>query len=255
MILRTASRASWLLLLAVTIYSVWKLADSHQENLRLSDRLKTVAEETAKNEESAAAELAEAQADLAAQKEALLTKKGEMEQFRKRASLERELVLREAAEKRKTLTAGMAKVLTRFGFSPKELETLLDDLPVEDRLPLLEQITALKAADSEEVEEPRTAEVETTPSPGDMPEKKPLPDPKTTPAESSEQASAEAEPSTEEKTKKDTSKPVSYTVKPGDTLTRVGRKFDVEVAQLMKLNGISNPNMVRVGQVLKIPQN
>ncbi len=45
-----------------------------------------------------------------------------------------------------------------------------------------------------------------------------------------------------------------YTVRSGDTLGRIAQRFRVELQDLMKLNGISNPNAIQIGQVLKIPQ-
>lgn len=44
----------------------------------------------------------------------------------------------------------------------------------------------------------------------------------------------------------------TYTVKSGDTLSGIAVKFGVTVAQLQAWNGISNPNKISVGQVLKI---
>ena len=44
----------------------------------------------------------------------------------------------------------------------------------------------------------------------------------------------------------------SYKVQPGDTLSSIARKNGTSASSLMKTNGISNPNKLRVGQVLKI---
>ena len=46
-----------------------------------------------------------------------------------------------------------------------------------------------------------------------------------------------------------------YAVKSGDTLSRIATKYGTTVAQLAKANGISNPSLIRVGQVLKVPGN
>jgi LysM repeat protein len=46
--------------------------------------------------------------------------------------------------------------------------------------------------------------------------------------------------------------PQRYTVKRGDTLGAIARKLGVSVASLAKANGISNPNRIKVGQVLTI---
>ena len=44
-----------------------------------------------------------------------------------------------------------------------------------------------------------------------------------------------------------------YVVKAGDTLSGIAAKFGTTVSELVKLNNISNPNLIYVGQVLKIP--
>lgn len=45
----------------------------------------------------------------------------------------------------------------------------------------------------------------------------------------------------------------TYTVQAGDNLTRIAAKFGTTVQALIQLNGIVNPNLIFVGQVLKIP--
>jgi len=69
-------------------------------------------------------------------------------------------------------------------------------------------------------------------------------------------------------TKTSTSKPVTkapvaskkpskpdkvYTVKSGDTLTKIARDNKTTIATLKKLNKIKNANLIRVGQVIKLP--
>jgi LysM repeat protein len=44
-----------------------------------------------------------------------------------------------------------------------------------------------------------------------------------------------------------------YTVKSGDSLSVIAKRFNVSRADLMKLNKISNPNKIRVGQKLILP--
>ncbi|WP_047757581.1 LysM domain-containing protein, partial [Geobacillus sp. ZGt-1] len=43
-----------------------------------------------------------------------------------------------------------------------------------------------------------------------------------------------------------------YTVKPGDTLSGIAAKNKTTVATLQKLNNIKNPNIIRVGQKIRI---
>lgn len=45
----------------------------------------------------------------------------------------------------------------------------------------------------------------------------------------------------------------SYTVRSGDTLSSIAVRFGTTVPQLAALNGISNPNLIFSGQVLKVP--
>ncbi|AZP05789.1 MAG TPA: LysM peptidoglycan-binding domain-containing protein [Candidatus Jeotgalibaca pullicola] len=45
----------------------------------------------------------------------------------------------------------------------------------------------------------------------------------------------------------------TYTVRSGDTLYAIALRFNSTVQQLTQLNSITNPNLIRVGQVLKVP--
>ena len=45
----------------------------------------------------------------------------------------------------------------------------------------------------------------------------------------------------------------TYTVKSGDTLSRIAAKYGTTVAKLAEINGIKNPNLIHVGQVLRLP--
>lgn len=47
-------------------------------------------------------------------------------------------------------------------------------------------------------------------------------------------------------------KTVTYTVKKGDTLAKIASKYKTTVAKLVKDNGIKNPNLIKVGQKIKI---
>jgi LysM repeat protein len=44
-----------------------------------------------------------------------------------------------------------------------------------------------------------------------------------------------------------------YTVRVGDTLSRIARDFGVSQDELAKLNNITNPDQLKVGQQLRIP--
>lgn len=43
-----------------------------------------------------------------------------------------------------------------------------------------------------------------------------------------------------------------YVVQPGDSLAEIARKYHVTVEQLMKWNHITNPDILSVGQQLKV---
>ena len=47
--------------------------------------------------------------------------------------------------------------------------------------------------------------------------------------------------------------PIYYIVKPGDTLSTIAAQFNISTAALMQANGITNPNVLAVGQQLIIP--
>ncbi len=45
----------------------------------------------------------------------------------------------------------------------------------------------------------------------------------------------------------------TYTVRPGDTLTEIAKRFGSDWQRLADLNGLMNPNLIKVGQVLTLP--
>lgn len=52
--------------------------------------------------------------------------------------------------------------------------------------------------------------------------------------------------------KNTTNQVITYTVQAGDTLSQIASKYGTTVSEIAGLNGISNPNLIYVGQVLKI---
>lgn len=46
---------------------------------------------------------------------------------------------------------------------------------------------------------------------------------------------------------------MTYTVAKGDNLTKIAKKYDATVAELVTINNIKNPDKIYVGQVLEIP--
>lgn len=50
-----------------------------------------------------------------------------------------------------------------------------------------------------------------------------------------------------------TSATVTYTVQSGDTLGRIAQRFNTTTEALVQLNGLTNPDQIKVGQQLKVP--
>jgi lysozyme len=46
----------------------------------------------------------------------------------------------------------------------------------------------------------------------------------------------------------------TYVVQPGDTLSDIGAKLGVDWREIARVNGISDPDLIYVGQVLRIPR-
>lgn len=49
-----------------------------------------------------------------------------------------------------------------------------------------------------------------------------------------------------------TEKDEYYAVKKGDTLTKIAKKYETTVQNLVKLNNIKNPDLILVGQKLRV---
>ncbi|MCG0315127.1 MAG: M23 family metallopeptidase, partial [Calditerricola sp.] len=47
--------------------------------------------------------------------------------------------------------------------------------------------------------------------------------------------------------------PVTYTVRPGDTLSQIADRFGVSLHELMAANGLRHPHAIRAGKTLKVP--
>ena len=48
---------------------------------------------------------------------------------------------------------------------------------------------------------------------------------------------------------------VYYKVEKGDTLYKIAREYNVSIEKIVSLNNIKNPNLIYVGEILKIPNN
>jgi LysM repeat protein len=87
-----------------------------------------------------------------------------------------------------------------------------------------------------------TPSVEATPtaSPSESPTPSPSPSASPSPSPSPSPSGSPAVPKT-------------YVVRSGDTLSGIALSLDISMADLIALNGITDPNKIRPGQVLKIP--
>ena len=47
--------------------------------------------------------------------------------------------------------------------------------------------------------------------------------------------------------------PFTYTVQAGDSISLIAKRFNVPAAKIMAANNITNPDLIKVGQVLIIP--
>lgn len=47
---------------------------------------------------------------------------------------------------------------------------------------------------------------------------------------------------------------ITYTVKKGDTLSAIAKKYETTVEALASINGIKNVNLIHVGKVILIPK-
>ena len=45
----------------------------------------------------------------------------------------------------------------------------------------------------------------------------------------------------------------TYTISSGDTLSKIAKRFGTTYQEIARINGISNPDIINVGQVIKIP--
>lgn len=113
-------------------------------------------------------------------------------------------------------------IASRFGVSVARLQEF--NSISNPNLIRVGQLIRIPAADS-----PVTAPVPApTPEPTPEPVPEPVPEPEPEPA-------------------------VEYRIQSGDTLLRIGAKFGVPASLIQAFNGISNPNLIRIGQLIKIP--
>ena len=68
-----------------------------------------------------------------------------------------------------------------------------------------------------------------------------------------QQEEQQTQPASEPAQPEEQADPTTYVVQPGDTLAQIANQLGVRIDDLITLNGIQNPDLLRVGQVLQIP--
>ena len=94
--------------------------------------------------------------------------------------------------------------------------------------------TPSEATPTPSVEATPTASPTESPTPSPSPTESPSPTPSPSPSGSPEV-------------------PKTYVVRSGDTLSGIALSLDISMADLIALNGITDPNKIKPGQVLKLP--
>ena len=94
--------------------------------------------------------------------------------------------------------------------------------------------TPSEATPTPSVEVTPTASPTESPTPSPSPSESPSPTPSPSPSGSLEV-------------------PKTYVVRSGDTLSGIALSLDISMADLIALNGITDPNKIKPGQVLKLP--
>ncbi|MCH2065328.1 MAG: LysM peptidoglycan-binding domain-containing protein [Roseibacillus sp.] len=155
----------------------------------------------------------------------------------------------------------LATLLHQHEAGSSEISALLEKFPEAERQKFMAE---LEAADTEaghaglwrridEIEVPETIpepapesapEPATEPAPESAPEPAPEPATEPAPAHGSEFLPLPGEGAQDFK---------DYTVEPADTLSELSRIYKVSLSSLIRANDIANPDLILIGQVLKIP--
>ncbi len=130
---------------------------------------------------------------------------------------------------------------------PAELEFMgfLASRNVEEREALLAALEALDGRSrSSTGEEGLSGEFVPAPTPEPAPAPEPVSAPEPVPAPEPESKGATDGPAKKFK---------EHRIQPGDSLSRIAKEYKVSTQDLARANGITNPNRIREGQVIKIP--
>jgi LysM repeat protein len=139
--------------------------------------------------------------------------------------------------------ASKARYVALKGSGPSAIPV---DSVFANRVPNGSKVTASTAVVVDSVSapapSPTPAPVKPTPTPTITPTPTPSPTASPTPKPSPTPSPTSSAPASK-----------TYTVKPGDTLSGIATRFGTTSRILMDLNSISNANLIRIGQILKLP--
>jgi LysM repeat protein len=139
--------------------------------------------------------------------------------------------------------ASKARYVALKGSGPSAIPV---DSVFANRVPNGSKVTASTAVVVDSVSapapSPTPAPVKPTPTPTITPTPTPSPTASPTPKPSPTPSPTSSAPASK-----------TYTVKPGDTLSGIANRFGTTSRILMDLNSISNANLIRIGQILKLP--
>ena len=131
---------------------------------------------------------------------------------------------------------------------PAELEVMgfLASRNAEEREALLAALGALDGGRSSTGEEVLSGDPAPDPAPDPVPDPAPdpVPDPVPDPA---------PDPAPDPEADGSSAKSKEYRIRPGDSLSRIAQEYKVSARALALANGITNPNRIRVGRIIKIP--
>ncbi len=158
----------------------------------------------------------------------------------------------------------LATLLHQHEVGSSEISGLLEKLPEVEREKFLAELKATDAGAGhatlwsrvDEIEAPETTPEEPTePAPEPEPPTEPAPE---SPTELVPEAATEPAPAHGSELPQGPGDEVlqdsnDYIVQTGDTLTKVSRIYKVSLASLIRANEIANPDLILIGQVLKIP--
>ena len=140
---------------------------------------------------------------------------------------------RAAAAERLKLTGDLARILVGLGAKEEDLGSIMKVLPVEDQQRLLKDLQSV-------AEGSPVAPVEPPAPPAVI-----VPEPEVTPEPEEEETGA-GEPEGDDY--------LEYSIKRGDTLSHIARRYKVSVEEILTLNNITDSRKIQIGQVLKIPR-